>query len=1155
MAQTQKGVGINTTSPKSTLDVNGSFGGRTTTITTNTTLDTAHFIVICDNPTDITLTLPSAAISGGRLYFIKRINMGRVFINPNGADSIDDTTAWVQLNPFQLTSIVGEGNTKWMVLNDGVPSAGGASGTGLTNADRRNAGTNTPAVMLSNFTGAVLDSLRIDVDTATATYAGLLTPHEKLLINSISDTATTLRTLIDNHITQDEDTDSTNEIQQLSISNDTLYISDGNMVFLGSISSDNDQDSTNELITDFSIVMDSISITDAGGTYALALSDIIDTTSLSNRINTNTQANIDSSNVLRSFIVLREAAIRSALVDSASAIRSDLDAHILADEDLDSTNELQMLSISNDTLYLSDGNNVYLGAISSDNDQDSTNEYNTAFEMNAGGDSLIITDQGTRFAVSAGDIMDTTSLSDRINSNTQTNIDSSNVLRSFMVLREAAIRSALLDSAGAIRTDLDAHILADEDLDSTNELQMLSISNDTLYLSDGNNVYLGAISSDNDQDSTNEYNTAFEMNAGGDSLIITDQGTRFAVSAGDIMDTTSLSDRINVNMQAIIDSSTRLNTAIIDTASVIRTLIDAHILIDEDTDSTNEYNTAFLVANDSLIIVDNGDSLKVSTKAIGPMGTTGSIFFVDTDGSPTENNSQLFWDASNNRLGIGTDNPSHKLQVVGQVRATNSANADGTKGSPAYRFHDDANTGMFSPAADQLAFTTGGNEAMRIDASQNVGVGDNITPTERMDVDGTIRLRNVDPTNLLDTVLVIDNTGVVMKTSVNDLGLIDSLVFKMDSLHLYASGSDYSAFIPDTDSTNEKIDTVYTMGDSIVIVEGLDTLYVDYNDKDWKLNSANTNSGLQGVPGGSTASGTHSIAAGLTNTASGASSSAVGGAFNLASGLNSTVSGGSSNTVSGISSTNSGGFSNTVSGFYSGNIGGTSNTVSGDKAAVIAGENNTAPSFGETVVGVNATSYTAADATAFDSTDKVFVVGNGSSTSARSNAMTVLKDGRVGIGVDGNANQTATLHIKSSTAINPLRVENVDTTSQADTVLVIESNGVVKKSSVFDASPIYAAGKVNANGTPASIKGATVSKIGGTNSGEYQITFTTALPNSNYIIQLSQISRRGAGNDDPAISYYDQQNGGFKVEIGDNDNGGTDRSNYDGEFMFTIIVF
>ena len=44
---------------------------------------------------------------------------------------------------------------------------------------------------------------------------------------------------------------------------------------------------------------------------------------------------------------------------------------------------------------------------------------------------------------------------------------------------------------------------------------------------------------------------------------------------------------------------------------------------------------------------------------------------------------------------------------------------------------------MFRAAADQLAFSTGGVEALRVNASQNVGIGTD-SPTERLEVDGNI---------------------------------------------------------------------------------------------------------------------------------------------------------------------------------------------------------------------------------------------------------------------------------------------------------------------------------------------------------------------------------------------------------------------------------
>ena len=52
---------------------------------------------------------------------------------------------------------------------------------------------------------------------------------------------------------------------------------------------------------------------------------------------------------------------------------------------------------------------------------------------------------------------------------------------------------------------------------------------------------------------------------------------------------------------------------------------------------------------------------------------------------------------------------------------------DGTAATPAIR-GTDANTGIFFPAADTIAFAEGGVEAMRIDSAGNVGIG-NTTPS------------------------------------------------------------------------------------------------------------------------------------------------------------------------------------------------------------------------------------------------------------------------------------------------------------------------------------------------------------------------------------------------------------------------------------------
>jgi hypothetical protein len=70
------------------------------------------------------------------------------------------------------------------------------------------------------------------------------------------------------------------------------------------------------------------------------------------------------------------------------------------------------------------------------------------------------------------------------------------------------------------------------------------------------------------------------------------------------------------------------------------------------------------------------------------------------------------------------------LSVAGTLSVTGSATvefADGSASTPSITNDGDTNTGMFFPAADTIAFAEGGVEAMRLDASGNMGLG--VTPS------------------------------------------------------------------------------------------------------------------------------------------------------------------------------------------------------------------------------------------------------------------------------------------------------------------------------------------------------------------------------------------------------------------------------------------
>ncbi|MFK7798188.1 MAG: hypothetical protein AB8E82_12095 [Aureispira sp.] len=171
------------------------------------------------------------------------------------------------------------------------------------------------------------------------------------------------------------------------------------------------------------------------------------------------------------------------------------------------------------------------------------------------------------------------------------------------------------------------------------------------------------------------------------------------------------------------------------------------------------------------------------------------------------------------------------------------------------------------------------------------------------------------------------------------------------------------------------------------------------------------------------------VAFGEDNIASGTYSVVIGGFQNTSVREGAGIIGGRGNTADGNYAVVIGGRDNQIDDQYSAVIGGRDNQATNEYAVVLGGRENSADglyssasgrasiaaSFGEMVVGLYNTTYTPISANGWRAADRIFVIGNGTGNAARSNAMTVYKDGSININdaftlptTDGGAGEVLT---------------------------------------------------------------------------------------------------------------------------------------------------
>jgi predicted transcriptional regulator len=126
--------------------------------------------------------------------------------------------------------------------------------------------------------------------------------------------------------------------------------------------------------------------------------------------------------------------------------------------------------------------------------------------------------------------------------------------------------------------------------------------------------------------------------------------------------------------------------------------------------------------------------------------------------------------------GVFQTSPTLVTPVLGAASATSITVAAGAVGTPSITTTGDTNTGIFFPAADTIAFSEGGAEAMRIDSSGNVlvtnpaglgyGTGSGGTVTQATNKGTAVTLNK--PTGQITTNNAALGAGATVSFSINN---------------------------------------------------------------------------------------------------------------------------------------------------------------------------------------------------------------------------------------------------------------------------------------------------------------------------------------------------------------------------------------------------
>jgi len=384
-------------------------------------------------------------------------------------------------------------------------------------------------------------------------------------------------------------------------------------------------------------------------------------------------------------------------------------------------------------------------------------------------------------------------------------------------------------------------------------------------------------------------------------------------------------------------------------------------------------------------------------------------------------NSSHIYNSNTNNVGIGINTPLARLHVADSaVLFSATGNVPGVAGNPPVS--GAGRRMMWYP--DKAAFRTGYVTSTEWDMA-NIGyysfaAGWNVRASGNYSMAfGSLAIASGDQSISMGTGTASGYRGVSLGTATTAAGT-DAFAIGYDNFSLgqssfvggngsYAIGHQSFCF---GDSCRTQGNQSVAFGDSTVA----------------------TGAGSFSIGSRTVASGTNSVATGYRSSASGINGIALGdqsiasGDFSIA--MEHSTASGEGAIAMGLGTVASGDYStsigtqNTTNGYYS-NAWGYYNMVSGVNAMALGSHNNVSgaysiaagyllnsKSYGGFVAGLFNDSTNAASSSSINSLNRVFQVGNGTAGNARSNALTILQNGNIGI---GELNPSVPLNFTSST--------------------------------------------------------------------------------------------------------------------------------------------